>query len=95
MNRLNWLVYLRLHLRVAWALLAEELNLLLVVKKQLLDNWCLNGRHLDCHEVVIGNLRGGRSSFCRGRCCGTKCSNAIWAQTTHKRIVDLSDSDKA
>jgi len=28
-------------------------------------------------------------------CCGTKRSNAIWVQTTHKRIVDLSDSDKA
>ena len=29
------------------------------------------------------------------KCCGTKRSNAIWAQITHKRIVDLSDSDKA
>ena len=47
------------------------------------------------HDAIAKNLVSQAQRQKDLTCCGTKRLNAIWAQTTHKRIVDLSDSDKA
>ena len=100
MNRLNQLVYFRLHLRIDRALLAQEFNLLLVVKKQHEMVITIDGEALVAYRAVAAQAATEANQICLDTALAAQgaalhvaneIANNGWCALTAKPVVDQAD----